>query len=279
MSSPRPRVKDALVRTAARGGGSRPTEDRIFRTDTAVILLDGASQPDRSSLDGGWYAETLGRTLRDHLVTRPDEDLTTLLAAGISAVAREFQLRAGASPSATVSVVRWDERTVDVAVLGDSPVIARTRTGEVLLVRDDRLRHVARPQRRRLAAADGFLSAHPEQWRALVDAELAARNQPGGYWIAEADPNAATQARRQQWDRGAVTAMLVMSDGVSAGVDRYGVPPDWPTAFAIAEDDVGRLVDLVHDAEASDPEGKRWSRSKRHDDKSLAFIDLASAKQ
>jgi len=31
----------------------------------------------------------------------------------------------------------------------------------------------------------------------------------------------------------------------------------------------------VHDTEAGDPDGRRWPRSKRHDDKALAVIEFS----
>jgi hypothetical protein len=119
------------------------------------------------------------------------------------------------------------------------------------------------------------LSDH-SRWRELVQAERAARNSAGGYWIAEALPTAAAHARRRHWDRAAIASVLVVSDGVSAGVDRYATPPDWPTAFAIARKSPVDLVDLVHSAEASDPDGLRWPRSKRHDDKAVALLELGA---
>jgi hypothetical protein len=68
-----------------------------------------------------------------------------------------------------------------------------------------------------------------------------------------------------------------MTDGVSKGVERYGIPPDWPTAIKLATDDPARLVDAVHDAEATDPLGERWPRSKRHDDKAVVVLRFAPA--
>ncbi|KUL39286.1 protein phosphatase 2C domain-containing protein [Actinoplanes awajinensis] len=274
MPTSRSRITAARVRTADRPGRSRPTEDRIFRTSNAVILLDGASQPDTSDLDGGWYAETLGRVLRHALTALPTGDLNTLLADAIEAVAVANRLVAGNGPSATVSIVRWTDQDIDVLVLGDSPVVAATRTDEIWHITDDRLKQVGRDERRVLTAANGFAAANPGRWRELVLAEQAARNKPGGYWIAEASPEAAAHAHHACWAREQMTAILLMSDGVAAGVNRYGIPPDWTMALKIAKTDPAQLVDLVHDTEASDPQGERWPRSKQHDDKALAIVEM-----
>lgn len=270
------RVAPAHVRTAGRRGPDRPTEDRIFRAGNAIILLDGASQPDSGDRDGGWYAETLGKAIHQRLSAQPLGDLAAVLADAIGATAETHGLEPGQSPSATVSIVRWGDHHVDVLVLGDSPVVVLTPDGTVRQIRDDRLKDVGQPLRRQLAAAGGLGLSDHNRWRELIQAERAARNRTGGYWIAEALPAAATHARRRQWDRADVATVLVMSDGVSAGVDRYATPPDWPTAFAIARKSPEDLVELVHTAEASDPDGRRWPRSKRHDDKAVALLELGA---
>jgi hypothetical protein len=270
------RVDRARVRTAERRGPDRPSEDRIFTTDNAVIVLDGASQPHSGGRDGGWYADTLGQALRQMLQEEPTGDLGSQLERAIHRVASGHGLRPGESPSATVSILRWTD-CVDALVLGDSPIIALTSEGRVRQVRDERLRGVARDQRRQLAEIGGFASAARDQWSQLISAERSARNRPGGYWIAEATPEAATQAFRACWPFQEITTALVMTDGVSAGVDRYRAPADWPSAFRVAQRSPTDLIELVHSTEATDPDGVRWRRSKRHDDKAVALVEFSPA--
>jgi hypothetical protein len=257
-----------LVRTAELPAPHRPSEDRVFRAANAVVVLDGASQPEPAALDGGWLADTLGREVRRRLAD-DRRDLADILADAITAVARANGLVPGAAPSTTISIVRWDDRAVDVLVLGDSPVVASTIKGEILPVRDDRLRRVAAQQRERRRAADSDRG----DWRALVQAERAGRNRSGGYWIAEAAPEAAHHARRARWDRRELAAVLAVTDGVSAGVDRYGVL-DWAGAFAL---EPAELVRVVHVAEEGDSERRRWPRGKVHDDKTAAHVALCRA--
>jgi hypothetical protein len=235
-------------------------------------VLDGASQPDTDDRDGGWMADTLGKELARRL-SCVEDDLDQVLAKGIATIAERYDLLPGRAPSTTVAIVRWGRSVVDVLLLGDSTVIALMRTGEVRQVRDDRLRQVAAEQRTRNAEG-GFRTERRGEWRRLVDAERQHRNRPGGYWIAEATPEAAAEAVRVRWVQDELAAILVMTDGVSAGVERYGVPKDWPAAVTAALEDPRRLVDLVHIAEDDDHDGIRWPRSKRHDDKAIAVIDF-----
>jgi hypothetical protein len=274
MSSPHPPV--ARVRTATRAGADRPNQDRIFITGNAIIVLDGASHPVPTAHDGGWLADTLGARLRDQLTTQPDTELADAVADAISTVAVTYHLVPGASPSTTVAIVRWTDTRIDAYVLGDSPIIALTHQQQILEVHDNRLATVARAERQALDQGEGhFGFDRTTRWHALVDAQTRRRNRPNGYWIAEADPRAATQAIRASWQRDRIATVLAMTDGIANGVTRYGIPADWTTAITIAREDPDHLVTVVHNAEHLDPDGARWHRTKRHDDKAAALIDFA----
>lgn len=280
MPAQNPRV--ARVRTAGRPGtDDHPSQDRVFTTPNAVIVLDGASQPNPDEHDGGWLADTLGGQLRDRLAVEPaTADLGAVLAQAIEEVARRYALVPGCGPSSTVSIVRWnDAGMIDVLVLGDSPVVALTSTGQLCQVRDDRLAQVAPAERRTLydTRPGQFGFDRPHQWQALVEAQRRQRNLPGGYWIAEATPDAAAHAIRTRWRTRDIVAVLAMTDGAANGVDRYQTPDNWHTAFTLARRDPTDLINLVHDTELTDPDGTRWRRSKRHDDKTLAIVELVES--
>jgi hypothetical protein len=238
------------------------------------VVLDGASQAASTQRSGGWLADTLGAYIRDRLAEAPAVDLQDVLAEAIAATAHRHALAPGRSPSTTVSIARWDGTHLDVLVLGDSPVIAVTHDGCVLETRDNRLAEVGRSERRALRKAAGLGSDHPDVFQALLDAQRLHRNQPGGYWIAEAEPRAAAHAIRARWRLDDLNVVMVMTDGLANGVDRYGIPTTWQTAAELACQDPARLLQIVHDAEESDPSGDRWPRSKRHDDKTIAVVQF-----
>lgn len=260
------------VTTAERSGGDRPSQDRIFLTNNAAIVLDGASHPDPATLDGRWIADQLGEELRSRLTSDPAIDLRSALRDAIVTVARCHDLTPGESPSTTVNIVRWSDDTVDVLVLCDSPVVLVDRAGKTHELRDDRLRDVndgiGRPA--------GYRNENPDDWRTFVDLQSRQRNKVGGFWVAEADPDAAEHAVTAGWPLSDVAGVLAMTDGVSRGVDKYGIPPTWRQAYELATTDPALLVDAVHQAELTDPNGSRWPRSKRHDDKALGVIQFVS---
>jgi hypothetical protein len=126
-----------------------------------------------------------------------------------------------------------------------------------------------------VVASRGIAELDTATWQALVDAQRAQRNQPGGYWIGEAEPEAADHAIVRRWPRDEVTAAVAVTDGVADAVDSYGVVETWTDLAQQAIHQPASLLELVDQAEASDPDGRRWHRLKRHEDKVIAAVTLA----
>lgn len=275
MPTPRPPVTRVL--TAELAGSAGNSQDRIFVLPSAVVLLDGASSLDSGPLDGSWYAETLGRELATMLERDQSSDLRSLLAAAIHRIACKYRLQRGSGPSSTVAIARWINTRIDALVLGDSSVVAIHRGGDVDELCDDRLAGVAAAKRRsyrsRLRSGAGYDEEHRRLLRELYDEERQARNTPHGYSIAEADPQAAYRALACSWASSDLAAVVLASDGVSAGVKRYNTFPHWNAAVETAtEKGSNEVLSAVNEAEGADASGKRWPRSKKHDDKSLAIL-------
>ncbi|MGM1061054.1 hypothetical protein [Saccharothrix sp. Mg75] len=259
---PGPRPPKPEITTAERAGVGldglpRPTEDRVVVLPNAVVLLDGATSPTPRERDGGWHSRHLAEQL-----TGADGlhgDLADELAAAITRLRDEHGLVPGAAPSSTVAIARWTEATVDVLVLADSPVVvftgAATATGTAAhVVADTRLRDL----------------------RGAVDRITDWRNREGGWWVAEADPAAAHRAVRRTWPRHEVRAVLLATDGVSCGVDDYGLFTDWhEVAHITSEKGPDAVLDAIRVAERGDADRTKWRRSKVHDDQALALVRFA----
>jgi hypothetical protein len=176
-----------------------------------------------------------------------------------------------------VAAVRWSDATVEAYVLGDSTVAALLVDGSVDVVVDRRLSrvgtHLRAEYRRELAAGHGYDEAHAQRMRRLVEMERGSRNQPNGYRVAVADPDAAREGVPSSLPREDVHAVLLASDGAAAGVDSYSLFRDWTEVF----DEVTRrgpasVLDGIVQAEELDPHGQRWPRSKPSDDKTLVVV-------
>ena len=272
-----PRIEVAERPGVGLDGTVRPSEDVVVVLPNAVVLLDGATSLDPALPSGGWYAARLAGELAGRLTGYPATDLADLLAAAIKAVARDHDLVPGAAPSSTVALLRWSDTTVEGLVLADSPIVAFTSAGPRVLS-DERLATMPRGAgyRDRLAGGAGYGDDHLVALRSAADTVSRLRNQEGGFWVAEADPDAAYYAKRASWRRAEVSGVLMASDGVSCGLDSYGVFADWAEVRALANTDSAEAVlDRVRAAELSDPNGTRWPRPKPHDDQALVVAEFA----
>lgn len=264
----------AHVETVEAPGTAGPSQDRVFTCRNAVVVLDGASSPEPGGRDGGWMAETLGRTLAALLGGPPDLDLSDALHQALTTVRDRHGLIEGKSPSTTVSIVRWSDAHVDALVLGDSPVLLEFQSGETAALLDDRLSRL--PLRAQFEPVPRNHPSANERWRALVQYERSERNRPGGYWIAEANPAAARHALTGRWQTAEVSHALALTDGIANCVTVFKALPDWRAVLDVARHDLAQLVAIAERAEDSDPDGQRWPRTKHRDDKAAAVVMFAA---
>lgn len=263
-----------VVETAERAG-SVQSEDLVLTLPHAVVVLDGATSVELGRGSGGWYASVLGGELMRQ-ISSPDAspDLRQVLAASIANVAATHSLLPGRSPSAALAIMRWTADVVEGLVLCDVILAVQTLDGAAEVLQDSRLDQLDHPER--AAYLEAIRAGTPfdqERLRVMQAFTRERRNQPDGYWVAEADPKAAHEAIRMVWPRHTIKAALMATDGVACGVHPYQVLPDWTAMFEMVKHKgVGAVVDLVHRTEHDDPDARRWPRFKAHDDKALACI-------
>jgi hypothetical protein len=250
------------------------SDDKIFTTGNAVIMLDGASAFVPVPVSASTYADRLGRALQYSLSAYPDADLRAALAGAIQSTALELRLNPVESPSSTVTILRELGDHLDLLVLGDNLVVLPDET-----VTDDRVDQLDLPPRRkyreRLAAGAGFDEEHRAILRELQTQQAQRRNRAGGYWTAETHPAAAWQAvtRRRRINR--TPWAILVSDGAFNTMHYLGIT-DWPTlATADADELDSTLMRCQCWETANDPAGAALPRAKCHDDKSLAVVTFA----
>lgn len=214
------------------------------------------------------YAEHLGVSLIHALGVDPAASLTDALAGAIRDTAAYFGLTPGASPSSTVAIARVNEdQSTDVLVLGDTQIATPDR-----LIRDDRLAKFAPEQRtryrERLVAGQGYDDRHRELLRELQAEQARHRNRVDGYWIAEAEPDAADHAIT---DRMNTPWLVLATDGAYRPMGHLDLD-DWEAVAGMSDDQLADLLDACHHWEERDRDGTNLPRSKRHDDKSLAVV-------
>ena len=96
-----------------------------------------------------------------------------------------------------------------------------------------------------------------------AEAIEARRNAPGGFWVARHEPEAADQALLDRAPLSDLTAVHLVSDGITRAVDLLGLHRDASLARALSEDPGAVLAGIRRAEEALPPERRP---RKRHDD-------------
>jgi hypothetical protein len=212
----------------------------------------------------------------EHCAASPLEALTSAIKQTADLHRATCDLDHPGTPSAAVGIVQIDGEAVRYLVLGDVTIVFDA-TGSEIVATDDRVSKTAERER---AAADALPAGSPEKDAALVrmkEAELAARNKPGGYWIAASDPAAADHALTGTAQLAEVRRLATMTDGAARVVDPFRLR-DWGAVLdLLATGGPKALIDDVRRAEASDPEGNRWPRNKISDDATVIYSEGISA--
>jgi hypothetical protein len=222
------------MRSAAARTG-RANEDFTGALPAAAVLIDGAGIPGTESIcrhGVAWYAARLGGSLLSLLSLGPGRSLTALLAEAIEQVTDDHRdtcdVADPISPSATVAILRLSDGLIEHLVLGDSILVLDRADGAPLVVSDPREVIISRPYQAALeAAAEGSDEHH----RVLRDLR-ANRNQPGGFWLAKDDPQAADEAITGSCPISSLTGAVLLSNGASRIVDRFRLA-DWPEVLAV----------------------------------------------
>jgi hypothetical protein len=139
------------------------------------------------------------------------------------------------------------------------------------VVTDDRVSTTARAER---AEADRYPFGSPQKQAALLrmkHAELAQRNQPGGFWTAAADPAVAAHAITGTVPTRDLRRLAVLTDG-AARISAVFNLLDWHGVLELLEDEgPTELIRRVRALESADPTGTKWPRNKANDDATVIF--------
>ncbi|WP_308167652.1 hypothetical protein [Catellatospora tritici] len=230
-------MRVSMVTDSERAG--RTNEDFVGAVANAVVLLDGAGIQGIESIcrhGVAWYTHRLGGALLHRLSVEDGRDLSVLLAEAIDELADAHRdtcdLTNPSSPSATVAVLRFDGDRADHLLLGDS-VMALDRVDLPPLVLDDRREvDIRQPLLDALYAQEPGTAAYEQVRVEAVTAMRANRNQPGGFWVAKDDPNAAAEAITGSLPLAELTAAALLSNGASRIADRYALA-DWPEVLTL----------------------------------------------
>ena len=142
------------------------------------------------------------------------------------------------------------------------------------MISDERVNQLAAKER---AAANQVATGSALKLRRraqLTRALRRSRNRPGGYWVAAADPQAASQAVTGTLPAKTLRRAVLLRDGASRLVDLFELAT-WAEPLALLDENgPEELLHQVRAAEAVDPEGRQWPRTKRSDDATAVYLAL-----
>jgi Protein phosphatase 2C len=248
-----------------------------------AVVLDGLSAPDGTGTGcrhgTPWFVSQLGpRVLAQ--AADPARGLVDALAEAIQQVASLHpgcDLKHPGTPSATMVLLRAHHAEgADYLALADATLLLDTSKG-LRVISDERVNQLAGKERE---AANRVPTGSALKLRRRVQLTRAlrrARNRPGGYWVAAADPQAASQALTGSLPSKTLRRAVLLSDGASRLVEPFGLATWEELLELLDENGPEELLRQVRAAEAVDPEGRQWPRTKRSDDATAVYLALDGA--
>jgi hypothetical protein len=281
------------------GAGKPANEDLVVAVDGiadgVTMVLDGASIPTGTPAccqrDAGWYVRQLAAQLVVTLAADALLDLRTALAAAIFSADQAHAATCPATrrerdrlgPSAMVALTRQDGDRLDWLLLGDATLLIAD-DAVVACHSDRRIAAVGRELRarirRQLRTGGGYTSpAHHDALTTLIQTERTLRNTAAGYWVAAADPAAAAHSLTGSCQighgPGEVRRFALLSDGAERAVGTFRLYGSWAALLdALAHDGPVATIAAVRAAEACDPDGRRYPRTRCSDDASALVGDF-----
>ena len=264
-----------LAAASEPGSTDKPNEDGVVVTANMAAILDGATvRTDTGCIHGvPWFVEHIAGALVKHSELSPADALAAAITETAAAHRETCDLEHPGTPSAAVAIAQVHGGMLRYLVLGDVTLVIDTTDG-LHVITDDRVNSTATAER---TAADALPDGSPEKTAALIrmkHAELAARNVPGGLWVAAADPDVVSHSLTGEIPLGNIRRAILLTDGATRAVTPFGLY-GWPGIFSVvASEGPGGLIKRVRIAENADPAASQHSRNKIHDDATVAVIDL-----
>lgn len=272
--------------------GNAANEDFAFSAKHYGVVIDGATGlvplPAVSAdhvTNAQWFARTVGavlcRALEDGIP--PERALVDATASARTeletALGRSLdELDYATVPSATLALAVVGEKNVELWGLGDSPLVALMRDGELIVSTDEVLESLDGRVVELMVERSAGRDLSVAERRALVRDEVLAnrrlRNTPDGYWCLDPSGIGISHARRLMIPRKDVVTVAGMSDGLFRAFGQYGLAPlgEWmsgATYFSALE-----LCDRMRVLEVTDAQLARFPRMKVGDDASLFWLGL-----
>jgi len=273
--------------------GSRTNEDACATWSglnaQAAWVLDGVTGINEQALlpgptDAAWFVtqaqEILPRLLASG-AEQPIHSLLSKLVADLAAVQSRSWLdgmseQHGETPAASFALVRRMDADIEIARLGDCPVLLEMQDGRVLLLDDPVLTDIELNLKRQILAlrARGVHDASSifQEMLPSLRATRRRRNQPDGYGVLCADDACLNLLQLDRLPAKDIRHLLLLSDGYYRLVDVYDRYDDSGLLHATIRRGPPEMLAELRAIEADDPMGDRHPRLKMADDATALLL-------
>ena len=260
----------------------RPNEDwhghRTNPSSLVAAVLDGVGSSGDGCVHGTpWYVNQLGAALLETASSshRPLADALRDAITEVNCRHPWCSTDAPTAPAAAVGLVRVCRDQLEWCVLADVTV-AITTAERTLQICDNRVDDVVPTATSRLGQHPLGTAEHRATAEQIVAEQLPHRNQPRGYWVAQADTHAADQAHVGSLPTSDFAEVLIATDGAMRRAD-WGLTTPGRILTRASNDGPDSVLRAQRAAEHDDPYGTRHPRFKDRDDATCLVVTRENA--
>lgn len=283
------------MRGAVTAPGSRVNEDAYGiwpgPNVQAAWVLDGVTGINEHALlpgptDAAWFVSQVQQILPRLLAAEPRQAIHTLLealVAGLDAAQDRswrdgMNAEHGETPAASFALARQIGDEIEIARLGDCPVLLGMRDGRVLLLDDPVLTDIEADLKKQVLAlrARGILQSSMilREMLPTLRAVRRRRNRRDGYGVLCAEKACLDLLQLDRFPARDIRHLLLLSDGYYRLVDVYSRYDDAGLMHQTTTRGPADMLAELRAIEADDPAGDRHPRLKMADDATALLIAI-----
>jgi len=267
--------------------GNKINEDIVYAMDNYGWVIDGATGLNNknimgSSSDAYWFVNEWNNYLKENILDN-SKGIKEIIVNGVESISNKFCEIAAIQnldkvdlPSASIAVIRINNKKVEYFLLGDCTLVVQDNKGKSLIIKQnllDILDNKAKVELVELMKNKGmnFLEARKKINSLLVKHRLL-KNTPNGYWTLEFDKNAVENSLCGHLDFEDCKKVLLMSDGFSAIFDNYNYVTEDNIISIIEKDGLQQIYNIIRAIEEDDVDILKFPRFKKGDDSSAVIF-------
>jgi serine/threonine protein phosphatase PrpC len=267
------------------GDPAKANEDAFANSDTAALVLDGATplgdplMPGPS--DAAWLAQFGARRLMAHLKDgdAPQDALAHTLAdaaKSFEALRRHPVREKWQTPCASLMLVAENSVGLECLWYGDCTALLQ-QGDECAIIGDAFERRGLEAYSARRMAKEKNLSPAPDLNRAaMMETMRASRNRinSGKNWLFSPEPRAAAHVSSLRAEAAPGALLLIASDGFLALATDYGAYDEMSLVTAAREKGLAALGAELRAIESADAMGEKFARFKKSDDATALLLKM-----